>query len=47
MAAPTASAAGSLKQIQEDLRAGELGAGEALDCFSYHGGFALALAAGG
>jgi len=36
-----------LDQADNHLRAGELGAGEALDCFSYHGGFALALAAGG
>lgn len=35
-----------LDQADNHLRAGELGAGEALDCFSYHGGFALALAAG-
>jgi 23S rRNA (cytosine1962-C5)-methyltransferase len=35
-----------LDQADNHLRAGELGTGEALDCFSYHGGFALALAAG-
>jgi 23S rRNA (cytosine1962-C5)-methyltransferase len=35
-----------LDQADNHLRAGELGQGEALDCFSYHGGFALALAAG-
>ncbi|MBX5481454.1 MAG: class I SAM-dependent rRNA methyltransferase [Myxococcaceae bacterium] len=34
-----------LDQVDNHLRAGELGRGEALDCFSYHGGFALALAA--
>lgn len=33
-----------LDQADNHLRAGELGSGEALDCFSYHGGFALALA---
>ena len=33
-----------LDQVDNHLRAGELGSGEALDCFSYHGGFALALA---
>ncbi|GMT99683.1 class I SAM-dependent rRNA methyltransferase [Corallococcus caeni] len=33
-----------LDQVDNHLRAGELGRGEALDCFSYHGGFALALA---
>jgi 23S rRNA (cytosine1962-C5)-methyltransferase len=33
-----------LDQMDNHLRAGELGRGEALDCFSYHGGFALALA---
>jgi 23S rRNA (cytosine1962-C5)-methyltransferase len=33
-----------LDQVDNHLRAGELAAGEALDCFSYHGGFALALA---
>lgn len=32
-----------LDQIDNHVRAGELGRGEALDCFSYHGGFALAL----
>jgi 23S rRNA (cytosine1962-C5)-methyltransferase len=32
-----------LDQVDNHLRAGELGRGEALDCFSYHGGFALAL----
>jgi len=34
-----------LDQAENHLRAGELGRGRALDCFSYHGGFALALAA--
>jgi 23S rRNA (cytosine1962-C5)-methyltransferase len=33
-----------LDQVDNHLRAGELARGEALDCFSYHGGFALALA---
>lgn len=33
-----------LDQVDNHLRAGELGRGEALDCFSYHGGFAMALA---
>lgn len=33
-----------LDQVDNHLRAGELASGEALDCFSYHGGFALALA---
>ncbi len=33
-----------LDQADNHRRAGELAAGEALDCFSYHGGFALALA---
>jgi len=33
-----------LDQADNRLRAGELGSGRALDCFSYHGGFALALA---
>jgi 23S rRNA (cytosine1962-C5)-methyltransferase len=32
-----------LDQVDNHLRAGELGRGEALDLFSYHGGFALAL----
>ncbi|MBL9039060.1 MAG: RsmD family RNA methyltransferase, partial [Archangium sp.] len=32
-----------LDQVDNHLRAGELGRGEALDTFSYHGGFALAL----
>ncbi len=32
-----------LDQVDNHLRAGELAQGEALDCFSYHGGFALAL----
>lgn len=32
-----------LDQVDNHLRAGVLGRGEALDCFSYHGGFALAL----
>ena len=32
-----------LDQVDNHLRAGELARGEALDCFSYHGGFALAL----
>jgi 23S rRNA (cytosine1962-C5)-methyltransferase len=34
-----------LDQRENHLRAGELGRGRALDAFSYHGGFALALAA--
>jgi 23S rRNA (cytosine1962-C5)-methyltransferase len=34
-----------LDQVDNHLRAGELARGEALDTFSYHGGFALALAA--
>lgn len=33
-----------LDQVDNHLRASELAFGEALDCFSYHGGFALALA---
>jgi 23S rRNA (cytosine1962-C5)-methyltransferase len=33
-----------LDQVDNHLRAAELGGGEALDTFSYHGGFALALA---
>lgn len=33
-----------LDQVDNHVRAGVLGRGEALDCFSYHGGFALALA---
>jgi 23S rRNA (cytosine1962-C5)-methyltransferase len=33
-----------LDQVDNHVRAGELGRGEALDLFSYHGGFALALA---
>ena len=33
-----------LDQLDNHLRAGALAFGEALDCFSYHGGFALALA---
>jgi 23S rRNA (cytosine1962-C5)-methyltransferase len=32
-----------LDQVDNHLRAGELARGEALDLFSYHGGFALAL----
>jgi 23S rRNA (cytosine1962-C5)-methyltransferase len=32
-----------LDQLDNHVRAGELGRGEALDTFSYHGGFALAL----
>lgn len=32
-----------LDQVDNHLRAGALAQGEALDCFSYHGGFALAL----
>jgi 23S rRNA (cytosine1962-C5)-methyltransferase len=32
-----------LDQAENHLRAGQLGGGRALDCFSYHGGFALAL----
>ena len=35
---------GFLDQAENHLRAGELGGGRALDAFSYHGGFALALA---
>ena len=35
---------GFLDQAENHLRAGELGRGRALDAFSYHGGFALALA---
>lgn len=35
-----------LDQLDNHLRAGELGRGRALDTFSYHGGFALALARG-
>jgi 23S rRNA (cytosine1962-C5)-methyltransferase len=35
---------GFLDQADNHLRAGQLGRGRALDCFSYHGGFALALA---
>lgn len=34
---------GFLDQVDNHLRAGELARGEALDLFSYHGGFALAL----
>jgi len=34
-----------LDQAENHLRAGQLGRGRALDAFSYHGGFALALAA--
>jgi 23S rRNA (cytosine1962-C5)-methyltransferase len=33
-----------LDQADNHLRAGQLGRGRTLDCFSYHGGFALALA---
>jgi 23S rRNA (cytosine1962-C5)-methyltransferase len=33
-----------LDQAENHLLAGQLGRGRALDCFSYHGGFALALA---
>ena len=33
-----------LDQVDNHLRAGELGRGRALDLFSYHGGFALSLA---
>ncbi len=33
-----------LDQVDNHLRAGELGRGDALDTFSYHGGFALSLA---
>jgi 23S rRNA (cytosine1962-C5)-methyltransferase len=32
-----------LDQVDNHVRAGELGRGDALDTFSYHGGFALAL----
>lgn len=32
-----------LDQVDNHVRAGELGRGEALDTFSYHGGFAIAL----
>jgi len=35
---------GFLDQADNHLRAGQLGRGRTLDCFSYHGGFALALA---
>lgn len=35
---------GFLDQVDNHLRAGELGSGAALDLFSYHGGFALSLA---
>jgi 23S rRNA (cytosine1962-C5)-methyltransferase len=35
---------GFLDQVDNHLRAAELGHGEALDTFSYHGGFALSLA---
>ena len=35
-----------LDQAANHLRAAELGRGRALDAFSYHGGFALALAPG-
>jgi 23S rRNA (cytosine1962-C5)-methyltransferase len=35
---------GYLDQVENHLRAGELAHGESLDCFSYHGGFALQLA---
>jgi len=35
---------GFLDQADNHLRAGQLGRGRVLDCFSYHGGFALALA---
>lgn len=35
---------GFLDQVDNHLRAGQLGRGRTLDCFSYHGGFALALA---
>jgi 23S rRNA (cytosine1962-C5)-methyltransferase len=35
---------GFLDQSDNHLRAGQLGRGRTLDCFSYHGGFALALA---
>jgi 23S rRNA (cytosine1962-C5)-methyltransferase len=35
---------GFLDQRENHLRAGEYGRGDALDAFSYHGGFALALA---
>jgi 23S rRNA (cytosine1962-C5)-methyltransferase len=34
-----------LDQADNHLRAGQLGGGRTLDCFSYHGGFALALSA--
>lgn len=33
-----------LDQLDNHVRAGELAFGEGLDCFSYHGGFALSLA---
>lgn len=33
-----------LDQVDNHLRAGQLATGDALDCFSYHGGFALAMA---
>jgi 23S rRNA (cytosine1962-C5)-methyltransferase len=35
-----------LDQVDNHLRAGELAWGNGLDCFSYHGGFALAMARG-
>ncbi|GMU63221.1 MAG: SAM-dependent methyltransferase [Myxococcaceae bacterium] len=37
---------GFLDQVDNHVRAGELARGEALDTFSYHGGFALSLARG-
>ncbi|MEN9796609.1 MAG: hypothetical protein RL653_305 [Pseudomonadota bacterium] len=37
---------GFLDQVDNHLRAGELARGEALDTFTYHGGFALSLARG-
>src|SRR5207302_7568809 len=35
---------GYLDQVENHLRAGEIAHGQALDAFSYHGGFALQLA---
>jgi len=39
-----AKTGGFLDQRENHLRAGEVARGNALDCFTYHGGFALALA---
>jgi 23S rRNA (cytosine1962-C5)-methyltransferase len=38
---------GFLDQVENHARAGEFARGEGLDAFTYHGGFALALARGG